>query len=126
MIASRNIAVLIGLLILPFAQGMADDIPPCSAPHGVQTRSFPDQIPQILRNALADRYGSFALPQEDFNGTDVRLENRSDRRIIFVWMRGGRWVFATERGGRAYNNPLIVYDLDASGTKATLLKEQIA
>lgn len=126
--ASRNVVVpmLIGLSFLPAGRGWAHDFAPCFPPNSVEARSFPDEIPSLLLKALTERYGSFVRAGEDFNEFDVRLANRSDRRIIFVWQWADRWVFATEHGGRAYNNPVLVYQLDSQAEKATFLKEDIA
>jgi hypothetical protein len=121
----KKVALFAGpaLLVFGAASAWMDRIPACSAPDGVRVRSFPDEIPQPLLTALADQYGSFARPGEAFNKTDVIRTGLSFRRIIFVWERGPRWVLATEHGGRGYNTPVLVYNLDATGSSVTLLTE---
>jgi len=107
----------------------ADDIPVCTQPSGVQTRSFPDQIPAVLLKALNDGYGTFARPGEQFYSTDAHVADepsRSSRRVIFVWEQGARWIVATEHGGGAYNDPILIYDLDPQNSKASLVKELVA
>lgn len=77
--------------------------------------------------ALTDGYGVFARPGEPFRATDVIIDpSLSNKRIIFVWEQGTRWIVATERGGIGYNDPILVYDLDPQNTEATLVKEQLA
>jgi len=49
-----------------------------------------------------------------------------DRRLLFVWHRGKRWIVATERGGRGYYDPIFAYDLSQDGQSATLVQEQNA
>jgi hypothetical protein len=43
-----------------------------------------------------------------------------------MWNNGKRWVVATERGGRGYNNPIFAYDLSADSNSATLVQERTA
>ena len=79
--------------------------------------------------ALTDSYGVFARPGEQFNATDAHLPGepiRSNRRVIFVWQQGARWIVATEHGGNGYNDPILVYDLDIESSKATLVEEELA
>jgi hypothetical protein len=49
-----------------------------------------------------------------------------NRRLIFIWSRGDRWVIATEHGGRGYNDPIFAYAVSSDGLKATLLAERTA
>jgi hypothetical protein len=126
---SLNGIALTGLLLVGTTPTWADNIPACPEPSGVQIRSFPDQIPEPLMKALTDNYGLFARPGEQFNSTDAHIPGepiRSNRRVIFVWEQEARWIVATEHGGRGYNDPILVYDLDVQSSKATLVKEEVA
>ena len=99
----------------------------CRLPAGVTERSFPNGVPMALRNAIKDRVGEIVPPGEKFDKTDVVVtEPAKFRRTIFVWVRGARWVIATEHGGRAYNNPIFVFDVNNDGLEATLVNETIA
>jgi hypothetical protein len=115
-------------LVLSSSFAGADEIPSCPAPNGVESRSFPDQIPPPLMKALTERYGAFARSGEKFYATDAHLADEpplSNRRIIFVWQQGARWLFATEHGGMGYNDPIFLYDLDDGSAEAALVKEEI-
>ena len=103
----------------------ADKIPPCAPPAGVSERSFPDDIPMVLRKAVKDKFGEVVAPGEKFDSTDVVFTGRT-RRAIFAWERGTRWIIATEHGGRGYNDPILAFELVADGSQAKLVAERIA
>jgi hypothetical protein len=65
-----------------------------------------------------------AQPREDFNSTDVVDRRLPSNRLIFIFHRADTWVVATEQGGIAYNDPMLLYRL--SGAKAVLLKKEVA
>jgi hypothetical protein len=92
----------------------ADQLPSCAAPLGATIRSFPNEIPQALLKALNDKLGDVASPGQPFDATDVVVVGRN-RRVIFVWKRGQRWVVATEHGGRGYNDPVLAFNLTSDG-----------
>jgi hypothetical protein len=110
--------VLFAMLIATCGSvAVADEMPPCPVPEGVTVRSFPDEVPgDILRMMTNDGKWEFAKPSEDFNSIDIFRPGLKNRRVIFVWERGRRWVVATERGGRRYNTPMMVFDQDPSTT----------
>jgi hypothetical protein len=37
-----------------------------------------------------------------------------------------RWIVATERGGRSYNDPIFAYDVSLDGSTATPVAQRIA
>jgi hypothetical protein len=103
----------------------ADVIPPCRLPVGVQSTTKQDGIPSALRTALAQRLGELVSPESPFDPTDVAWTGHN-RRLIFIWTLGNRWIVATEHGGRVYNDPIFAYSISPDGEKATLLAERIA
>jgi hypothetical protein len=113
-----------GLLFLLLVTSVkADVIPPCVLPDQVTAVSL-EFAPPALMQALAARVGEIVAPNERFDTTDVMVTGR-DRRFIFIWNIGKRWVVATEHGGRGYNDPIFAYDL-GKDSAAALVKEQIA
>lgn len=81
--------------------------------------------PLPLLQALKERIGEVAPPGATFDATDVVMTGQN-RRLIFVWNLGRKWIVATEHGGRGYNDPIFAYDLDQDGGRATLVQERIA
>jgi hypothetical protein len=116
------ITALVGAALL---HASADRPPSCASPPGVETRSFSTDLPVGLSKALAERLGDVAQPGARFDSTDVVMTGRN-RRVIFVWMRGPRWVVATEHGGRVYNDPIFAFDVTANGAEARLVEQKIA
>ncbi|HXW25285.1 MAG TPA: hypothetical protein VEK73_11090 [Xanthobacteraceae bacterium] len=103
----------------------ADQLPSCAIPAGTASRVFPNEMPLTLQNALKDKVGDVAAPGEPFDSTDVVVTGRN-RRAIFVWERGRRWVVATEHGGRGYNDPVLAFDLSPDGVSVTLVAVRTA
>jgi hypothetical protein len=93
---------------------LADDIPPCAAPKGVSVTTSLNRAPLELRQSLHSDLGDIVPPGGAFDATDV-VSVGKNRRLIFIWHKGQRWIVATERGGTAYNDPIIAYDV-AEGT----------
>jgi hypothetical protein len=74
---------------------------------------------------LKERLGEMVAPGEAFDATDL-IETERNRRLIFVWNVGNRWIVATEHGGLGYNDPILAYDLNQDGGRVTLVQERIA
>jgi hypothetical protein len=121
----RQLTALVIVLFSAMCPARADTIPYCPLAQGVEERPFGDGVPSVLRDALADKIGTFARPGEPFDSTDIVMTGQS-RRLIFVRVHGTRWVIATEHGGRGYNDPVFAYDVDADGSSAKLVGEQTA
>ena len=102
-----------------------DVIPACRLPAGVTFRSDPNDMPVALRHAVKQRLGELVPPNSPFDATDVVMTGHN-RRLIFIWSTGPRWVVATEHGGRGYNDPILAYDVSPDGRKATLITAHIA
>ena len=113
-----------GPLKSPSRIGAMDIIAPCRAPAGAAVITRRDSLPRALRDALKQKLGELVPPSSPFDATDV-VQTGHNRRLIFIWSRGNRWVVATEHGGRGYNDPILAYDLSADGAKATLHAERI-
>lgn len=94
--------------------------PACAPPARASSAPFAD-IPAALSLALGD----IAAPGEPFDATDVVVTGQN-RRVMFIWHAGSRWVVATERGGIGYNNPVLAYDLDEDGKGAIVVAERTA
>ena len=107
-------------------RGVAFDfIPVCSLPKGVVSYYDPKDMPAALRDAIKQKLGELVPPDSPFDATDVVMTGHN-RRLIFIWVRGNRWVVATEHGGRGYNDPIIGYDVSSDGKHATLVAERTA
>jgi hypothetical protein len=75
--------------------------------------------------ALKRDVGELVAPGERFDATDVVMTGKN-RRLIFIWNVGRRWIVATEHGGYGYNNPIFAFDLSQDGRDAALVAEWIA
>lgn len=113
------------LMVILITPASADDIPPCAVPNGASVKSWQTEMPSALLQAVHARVGELVAPGERFDATDVVRTGR-DRRVIFIWNAGTRWIVATEHGGRGYNDPIFAYDLSQDGQIATLMDERIA
>lgn len=102
-----------------------DVIPACRLPKGVAFYSDQKDMPVALRDAVKQKLGKLVPPNSPFDATDVVITGHN-RRLIFIWARGYRWVVATEHGGRGYNDPILGYEVSPNGQQATLIAERIA
>jgi hypothetical protein len=93
----------------------------CPAPPGAINVALPSGLPPVLRKAM----GNIALPGEPFNAIDIYVKGQPNRRYIFVWNIGTRWIVATEQGGIALRSAIFVYDLGKEGKTPTLISERI-
>ena len=93
-----------GPLKSPYSMGAMDIIGPCRAPAGAAVITRQDSLPRALRDAMKQKLGELVSPSSPFDATDV-VQTGHNRRLIFIWSRGNRWVIATEHGGRGYNDP---------------------
>ena len=102
----------------------ADVIPSCAVPNGASSMSLQTGAPPVLLRALKEHVGELVRPGGKFDATDV-VETGKNRRLIFVWNVGRRWIVAIEHGGYAYNDPILAYDLSRDGRSVTLSEERI-
>ena len=93
----------------------------CPAPPGAVKVALPSGLPSALRGAM----GNVALPGEPFDEIDVYVKGHKQRRYIFVWNVGNRWIVATEQGGIALRAVAQTYDLGKDGKTATLIEKRI-
>jgi hypothetical protein len=104
-------------------------VPPCVVPNGVSATFRLDDAPPSLARALTELVGELAAVGEEFDATDVHIieknRRRKNRRLIFIWNLGNRWVVATERGGIGYNNPIFAFDISSADLKATFVGERV-
>lgn len=122
--ARLSIGVAAALLLGSAILAKSDDIPPCVPPLGVVVVSR-DQAPPALTQALTAQLGEIAAPGEKFDATDVVRTGRN-RRLIFIWGAGTKWIVATEHGGRGYNDPIFVYLLSDDKRNAVRVAEKIS
>ena len=106
------------------AVARADEIPPCRLPPHAESVPLLSEAPVPLQDAIRTDIGDLAKPGEDFNATDVVVDDRPSNRLIFIWHSAEIWIVATERGGIAYNDPIYAYRLERG--KAILLETNIA
>jgi hypothetical protein len=100
-------------------------IPSCVLPsRATATTSLENGVPPALLRALNEDVGELVPPGGEFDSTDV-VRTGKNRRLIFVWNRGQRWVVATERGGRVYDNPVYAYDIGQDERRAVLVNQQV-
>lgn len=100
------------------------NIDPCRTPAGAAVILRQDSLPPALRDALKQKLGELVSPGSPFDRTDF-VQTGHNRRFIFIWSRGNRWIVATEHGGRGYNDPILAYDLSPDGARATLRAERV-
>jgi hypothetical protein len=124
--ARRSIGAAVALLLVAalVVLARADYFPPCAPPQHVVLVPL-KQVPRALMEALRENLGEIVAPGEIFDATDVVLTGRN-RRFIFFWRDGKKWIVATEHGGFAYNNPIFLYHLGESERKAVLTAQKIA
>ena len=105
----------------------ADEIRPCRLiPTGVSVVSRLDDAPAALARALTKRVGKVVPVGTPFDSTDV-IEIGKNRRLIFIWNRGTRWVVATEHGGLGYNDPVFAFEIDKTDEdRVSFVREEIA
>ena len=108
-----------------YAPARADDIAPCPVPHGVVSISLQHGTPKAVLQALKEQVGEIVPPGGKFDATDVIIYGRN-RRLIFIWNSGRRWIVASERGGIAYSDPIFAFDLPANDGSAVLVEERDA
>src|SRR5579863_6267398 len=94
----------------------------CPVPPGAIQVALPSGLPSSFRDALP---GDIALPDEQFDTTDVYVKGHNHRRYIFVWNIGNRWIVAMEQGGIALRAAIFTYDLGKDGKTAVLIERRI-
>jgi hypothetical protein len=102
-----------------------DVIPACRLPLGVASYADQKDMPATLRAAVKQQLGDLVPPTSPFDSTDV-VTTGHNRRLIFIWARGSRWVVATEHGGSGYNDPIFAYEIGPNGQRAKLIAERTA
>ena len=102
-----------------------DVIPVCRMPVGVTSYYDQKDVPVALRDAIRQNLGELVPPNSPFDSTDVATTGHN-RRLIFIWARGHRWVVASERGGRGYSDPIFAFEVSANGRQAALIAERTA
>jgi hypothetical protein len=111
-------ALAIAVAAAPAHAAMIQD---CPAPAGAVKVALPSGLPP----ALSGKMGTIALPGQPFNAIDVYVKGLPNRRYIFVWNIGTRWIVATEQGGIALRSAIFVYDLGKDSRTATLIEKRI-
>jgi hypothetical protein len=102
-----------------------DVIPVCRLPMGVASYFDQKDMPATLRDAVKQKLGDLMAPGSPFDSTDV-VTTGHNRRLIFIWARGNRWVVATEHGGRGYNDPIFAYEVGPNRQQARLIAGRTA
>ena len=91
----------------------------------VPPRAMKVALPSGLPPALSDKMSTVALPGEPFNSIDVYVKGQPNRRYMFVWNIGNRWLVAMEQGGIALRAAVVVYDLSQDGKTAALIDNRM-
>jgi hypothetical protein len=94
-------------------------------PKGAAATSRLDDAPPSLVRALTGRVGEVVPAGTKFDATDVIVTGK-DRRLIFIWNLGNRWIVATEHGGLGYNDPIFAFDVSQDGRQALFVQERAA
>jgi hypothetical protein len=110
------VALAMTVIALPAKAITVQEYP---APPGVLQVTLPSGLPPALR----DKMGNIALPGQPFNAIDVYVKGQPNRRYIFVWNIGTRWIVAMEIGGIALRSAVFAYDLGKDGKTARLIDE---
>jgi hypothetical protein len=113
-------AVLFASAAVSAASAHSAAIQDCPAPPGAVKVALPSGLPPALRNKM----GNIALPGEPFNTIDIYVKGQPNRRYIFVWNIGTRWLVATEIGGIALRAAISTYELGKDGKTAALIDER--
>lgn len=121
--STRSLAMWIGVTLVALAmsaialsaQAVASS--DCPVPPGAVRVALPSGLPP----ALSDKMGDVAMPGQPFNAIDVYIKGQPNRRYIFVWKIGTRWIVAIEQGGIALRSAVFVYDLGKDGKTAILI-----
>jgi hypothetical protein len=130
MMKSALRVAVVGIIAIAFVGTLAtwfrgDVISPCPLPNGVSATLRLDDAPPSLAEALARHVGEVVPVGTKFDSTDVVVTGKN-RRLIFIWNLGNRWVVATEYGGIGYNNPIFAYDISQDGRRAIFVSERVA
>ena len=106
----------------------SSEVTPCHVPAEAKLVSDFDGMPPTLRAAIKNKVGDIVSPNEPFEATDVVVpgHTRHNRRLLFAWVLGDRWVVATEHGGIGYNNPILAFNVNGDPPRAILVSEQIS
>jgi hypothetical protein len=115
------ICIMAGALAMAASATPAAAIQDCPAPPGAANVALPSGLPPALRDAM----GNIALPGKPFNAIDIYVKGQPNRRYIFVWNVGTRWIVATEQGGIALRSAIFVYALSKDGKTSTLIDKRI-
>lgn len=117
------ICVIFGVLamVATATPAQAAAIQGCPAPPGAIKVTLPSGLPAALR----EKMGNIALPGQPFNALDIYVKGQPNRRYIFVWAIGSRWIVATEVGGIALRAEVDTYDLGNDSKTATLIDNRI-
>ena len=99
--------------------------PACPLSAGVQQIPWP-ATPMPLKAAVSKHIGTFAMPGEPFDITDVTVGEPQFQRLIFVRHRADRWIVAVEHGGIAYRVRLFGFALTSREGEAVLLQQRTA
>ena len=121
---SKTACSAVLLLLIAIVACGADTIPPCNAPSGVASFSL-GNLPHGLASSLKDQLGELVPPDAPFDATDVVVTG-FNRRLIFIWNAGRRWIVATEHGGIGYSDPIFAYEVNPQSGGATLIAERTA
>jgi hypothetical protein len=115
-----NCIMACSLAIAASATSAQEAISDCPVPPGAVKVALPSGLPHALR----DKMGNVALPGEPFNAIDIYVKGQPNRRYIFVWNIGSRWIVATEQGGKVLHAEVQTYDLGKDGKTAALIEER--
>ena len=114
------------IFIAATVTSFADEIRPCKlVPDGVSVISSLDSAPPPVVTALKERVGEVVPVGASFDSTDV-VRIGKNRRLVFIWNRGTRWVIATEHGGLGYNDPVFAFEFIEDSNKASLVRQELA
>jgi hypothetical protein len=124
----KRFSLVVSLVILAIALIALlkpSSFPHCAVPSGVSAILSVAAAPPALVGALTERIGELVDPGARFDATDVVVTGHN-RRLIFIWNAGTRWIVATEHGGIGYNDPILLYELGPERRDAIFLVEVTA
>jgi hypothetical protein len=106
----------VALLLIAHSANAAT-IPECPTPTNVLSTTDLNDLPLPIAASLHQLVPNLAPAGAPFNGGDTLSPGQKelDRRFMRAFNKGSRWVVAYEAAGRAYNDPIIAFDL-ANGT----------
>ena len=118
--------LFVTVICLISSSALASQVTHCRLPppDNFEVKSFPADLPADLRQTLREKFGDIASPDAPFDTAGAIIADRPNRRAIFAWTNGHRWVIAAEiLGARSATRPVWAFEVNADGSTVRFVKE---